>query len=136
MDLLMAIPSRTLRTLRSHFRKHEDDLHLAKDLWNDYHGGTHMQNGPVKALKQALMRLRFEIKPDLQVMHAWGKTVRDPPRARRGALHDRVVVLLVAVAAVALAVGVAPRDLDRGARDADAAGLRGEAAPLVFHRLP
>lgn len=75
MDLLMAIPSRTLRTLRSHFRKHDNDLQLAKDLWNDYRGGTNMQNGRVKALKQAPMRLQYEIKPDLQVIDTWGRTL-------------------------------------------------------------
>ena len=34
-----------------------------------------MQNGPVKALGQALARLQYEIKPDLQVVDTWGRTL-------------------------------------------------------------
>ena len=75
VDLLLAIPSRTLRTLRSHFRKHENDLELATNLWNDYMGITPMQHGLAKALRQALVRLQYEIKPDLQVVDTWGRTL-------------------------------------------------------------
>ena len=34
-----------------------------------------MQNGVVKALRQALARLQCEIKPDLQVVDTWGRTL-------------------------------------------------------------
>ena len=68
VDILYAIPSRSLRTLRSHFRKHACDLGVARDLWNDYKDEVPMQNGQVKAIRQALLRLKYHIKPDLQVI--------------------------------------------------------------------
>lgn len=75
IDILHAIPSRSLRTLCSHFRKHTGDLTIARDFCNDYREDIPMQNGPVKAIRQALMRLQHQIKPDLQVVDTWGSAL-------------------------------------------------------------
>ena len=75
IDILLGIPSRTIRTLRSHFRKHKEDLQMADRLWNDYHTDVRMQNGPVKALRQALLRLHCIIKPDMHATDTWGRTL-------------------------------------------------------------
>ena len=34
-----------------------------------------MQNGLVKAIRQALLRMNYHIQPDLQVTDTWGRTL-------------------------------------------------------------
>lgn len=75
IDILHAVPSRSLRSLRSHFCKHKGDLDIARALWNEYRNEIPMQNGQVKAIRQALVRLQYQIKPDLHVIDAWGRTL-------------------------------------------------------------